>query len=116
MAKKTKYTATFSDGTILTRGTERTYSHAWARFYDGKMIESGFSARLDLAKKAAHTSLPTDREAAHKRKNKYRSFYAQQETLSWLKKHHGGSWDKYQESRQAILAKTRIEIVECKAL
>ena len=112
MAKKTKYTATFSDGTILTRGTDRTYSHAWACFYEGKMIASGFSARLDLAEKAAQTSLPTDHEAAYKRKNKYRSFYAQQATLKWLKEHHDGSWTKFQEHRQARLAKCRIEVVE----
>ena len=113
---KTKYTATLADGTILTRSTERTYSHAWAVFFEGKLIESGFSARLDLAEKAAAALLPTDHEAAFKRKNKYRSAYSQQATLKWLKEYHEGSWTKFQEHRKAQLAKCRIEIVECKAL
>jgi hypothetical protein len=114
MAKKTKYTATLADGTILTRSTERTYTHAWAIIWDGKELGcTGFSGTRELAEKAAQACMPTDHEAAHKRKNKYRSSYATQATLKWLKEYHEGSWAKYQESRQAMLARMRIEIVPC---
>jgi hypothetical protein len=114
MAKKIKYTSTLADGTVLTRSTERTYSHAWAVYCDGQLTQyTGFSGSKELAQKAAQACLPTDHEAAHKRKNKYRSSYATQATLKWLKEYHEGSWAKYQENRQAMLARMRIEIVPC---
>ena len=110
MAKKIKYTATLSDGTILTRSSERPYTHAWAIIWDGdKLGSSGFSGSRLLAEKAAAAERPTDCEAAFK---KYRNPYSKQETLKWLKQYHEGSWAKYQESRQAMLARLRIEIVE----
>jgi len=117
MAKKIKYTATLADGTVLTRSTERTYSHAWAIFFEGRLIESGFSARLDLAQKAAQALMPTDHEAAFKKKRRgsspFSAAYAVKSTLKWLKEYHEGSWAKYQENRQAMLARMRIEIVPC---
>jgi len=117
MAKKTKYTATFSDGTVLTRSTERAYSHAWARFCDGNLVESGFSARQELAEKAAQNSLPTDHEATFKKKRRGRSpftaAYEVKSTMKWLKEYHEGSWAKYQENRHALLARMRIEVVPC---
>lgn len=103
---KTFYRATFSNGMILTRGTERTYAHARVIFNDkDEVYASGFSGSLHLAEKAANQCLPTDHEAAFKKKNKYRSEYSRRETLRWLKEYH-------EEARAAQLAKLRVEIVE----
>jgi hypothetical protein len=109
MAKKTKYTATLADGTVLTRSTERTYSHAWAIIWDGKELGcTGFSGTRELAEKAAQACMPSDHQASFKRAH----LGAKRSTLKWLKEYHEGSWAKYQESRQAMLARMRIEIVE----
>jgi ribosomal protein S11 len=118
MAKKIKYTATLSDGTILTRSSERPYTHAWAIIWDGKELGcTGFSGSRELAEKAAQACMPTDHEAAFKKKRRgsspFSAAYAVKSTLKWLKEYHEGSWAKYQESRQAMLARMRIEIVPC---
>ena len=71
---KTFYRATFSNGMILTRGTERTYAHARVIFNDkDEVYASGFSGSRQLAKKAANQCLPTDHEAAFKKKRRGRS-------------------------------------------
>lgn len=109
---KTKYVVTFSNGKQMTRSSERTYTHVWAILNDkNEIYASGFCGSLDLAKKAVNQCLPTDHEAAFKKKNKYRSTYDRQSTLKWLKEYHEGSWAKYQDNRQAILATLRTEIV-----
>jgi hypothetical protein len=110
MAKKTKYTATLADGTVLTRSTERIYSHAWAIIWDSKELGStGFSGSRELAEKAAQACLPSDHQASFKRSHPGMKM----STLKWLKEQHGGSWEKYQEARQVMLARIRVEIVPC---
>lgn len=50
------YTATFTNGTEITRNSKRTYSHAYAVFnQDGKVVFdcSGFSGSKESATKAA---------------------------------------------------------------
>lgn len=112
---KTIYHAAFSVGAPIKRMTERRYTHAWAIFdSEDNTYAFGFCGSRELAEKAAAQCLPTDHEAAFKRKNKYRSEYSRRETLRWLKEYHEGSWAKYQESRAAQLARLRVEIVECK--
>jgi hypothetical protein len=63
MTKKIEYTATFSDGTVLTRKSHREYQAAWrwtgTRIEDGRVLsQDGFSATRELAAKAlrAHTN------------------------------------------------------------
>ena len=83
MAAKFKYTATFSDGTTVTRTSHRTYTHAWRVTYkptkvplssiksinqyrvewnasvDNGVIHSdtGFSSSADLAQRAARSAV-----------------------------------------------------------
>ncbi len=64
MTKRTTYTATFSDGTTITRSSHRTYTHAWLCHYryvaksgphKGETFENkvhGFSGSRALAQKA----------------------------------------------------------------
>lgn len=65
----TIYKATFTDGTVLTRNTKRTYSHAWLirgtykswQTGEPRPFEfSGFSGTLELARKQLAHELPTD--------------------------------------------------------
>ena len=56
----TRYTATFED-TVVTRNTERTYSHAWiVTNASGNVYAKGFSGDLAKAQTAAAASLPRD--------------------------------------------------------
>jgi hypothetical protein len=58
----TKYTATFADGTSITRSTKREYAVAWRATWtslDGSACtETGFSASAALAEKSARPSGP----------------------------------------------------------
>jgi len=59
---KTKYSATFSDGTVLTRSSDRTYTHAWRLIWTGGDLSKyagtkGFAASAELAHKAAAARL-----------------------------------------------------------
>ena len=49
------YTATLSDGTIIKRKSDNTYTHAWAvvEIATGVVRRKGFSCRADLARQAA---------------------------------------------------------------
>ena len=112
MAKK-NYKALLADGTELTRGTERTYTHAWAIYREGHLTRHiGFSGSKALAEKAAQACMPTDMEAEHKRamrKNPNLAKYLREH----LAKNFGGSWEVYRAWRQNIMAHIRIEIVPC---
>lgn len=44
------YTATFEDGTVMTRSSEREYSHAWRITRDGEEHAKGFSRTEKLAR------------------------------------------------------------------
>lgn len=55
----TKYIAQFSNGDIVTRNSEREYSHAYRlTAQNGDIYQQGFSARRELAEKAAHAAGP----------------------------------------------------------
>lgn len=59
------YTATFSTGETVTRGTRsRTYSHAWAIIAEGKIIRHGFAREERLAHAAAASEANGHREGA----------------------------------------------------
>lgn len=93
MAKRIKYTATFADGTTLTRTSDRKeYTHAWrvkgergpipaswTRDTSGDppegevCSEDGFATREDLAHKAANTALSVYTSPA---RGKYAMAYA----------------------------------------
>jgi len=49
-----KYSATFADGTTITRGTKRTYAVAWRATWTTtggiKMVQTGFSASASKVK------------------------------------------------------------------
>ncbi len=47
-----KLTATFKDGTVITRTTDRTYAVAYLVKANGKCVRSGFAASAALASKA----------------------------------------------------------------
>jgi hypothetical protein len=57
-----KYTATFADGTSITRKSARGYAVAWRATWinlDGRArVETGFSASAELAAKSARPGLP----------------------------------------------------------
>lgn len=57
-----KYTATFADGTSISRKSNRGYAVAWRAKWiniDGRACtETGFSASAELASKAATPGLP----------------------------------------------------------
>lgn len=57
-----KYTATFSDGSTITRNSHREYGFAWMSSWtrlDGKRVtETGFSNTADNAAKAAKPGMP----------------------------------------------------------
>ena len=112
MAKK-NYKALLADGTELTRGTERTYTHAWAIYHEGQLTRHiGFSGSKELAEKAARACMPTDMEAEHKRamrKNPNLAKYLREH----LAKNFGGSWETYRAQHAARLASIRIEIIPC---
>jgi hypothetical protein len=65
MTKKTSYAATFKDGTVITRKSHRTYTHAW--FVQGTEVwkdqaprlntEHGFSSSERLARQAASRAI-----------------------------------------------------------
>jgi hypothetical protein len=52
----TKYAATFADH-IVTRNSDREYSHAWLVTEDGRIYDRGFSKSKDLAEKAARAPI-----------------------------------------------------------
>ena len=58
----TKYTATFADGTTITRKTERAYAFAWRARWNllsGEPYElTGFSQTEENARKSARPYLP----------------------------------------------------------
>lgn len=59
---KTKYKATFTDGTEITRTTDRAYTHAWRLVWTGGDLAKyagtkGFAASAELAHKAASARL-----------------------------------------------------------
>jgi hypothetical protein len=52
---KTSYTATLSNGTVVTRKSERTYTHYWRVICQGdgfSYAQGGFAGSLDLARKS----------------------------------------------------------------
>jgi hypothetical protein len=57
-----KYTATFADGTTITRKSSHTYTSAWRATWtrlDGERVfDTGFSSSAELAAKAAKVGLP----------------------------------------------------------
>lgn len=57
MAKPIRYTATFADGSTITRASHRTYTHAWratfVRWDKSVGTKTGFAASLVLAGQAA---------------------------------------------------------------
>ena len=57
-----KYTATFADGTTITRKSNHSYSSAWRTTWttlEGKRVsDNGFSSSPELAAKAAKIPLP----------------------------------------------------------
>lgn len=53
----TLYTATFADH-IITRNSDREYTHAWIVTLDGKITDKGFAGSEALARKAAAATLP----------------------------------------------------------
>ena len=57
----TLYTATFADH-IITRNTDRAYSHAWivTNTAEGTVYAKGFASDLEKAQTAAAASLPRD--------------------------------------------------------
>ena len=60
--KKHTYSATFPDGTTVTRTTARGYTHAWRVLDDaGAVTSSGFAGSLQLAENAASRATYTDR-------------------------------------------------------
>ena len=51
---KTTYTATFADGTVISRKSDREYGFAWlVTTNDAESSASGFSASFELARKAS---------------------------------------------------------------
>lgn len=62
---KPKYSATFSDGAVLTRQTDRTYTAAWrvrCTYENGNVRQfDGFSATRALAMKAAASQVSSSR-------------------------------------------------------
>lgn len=53
----TKYTAQFADH-VITRNSDREYTHAWVVTDNGIIIYKGFSGSADLAHKAAAATMP----------------------------------------------------------
>jgi hypothetical protein len=59
MARKFYYEARFSDGSVITRATERVYTHAYKVTYatqSGQRTMSGFSGSKELAEKATRSA------------------------------------------------------------
>lgn len=58
----TKYTATFADGTVITRKSARGYAVAWRATWDEKdgqrLSETGFSVSKENAEQSAKPYLP----------------------------------------------------------
>jgi hypothetical protein len=48
-----KYRATFADGTVKTRKTDRTYTHAWKVIHGRGGVTIGYSGSAELARQAA---------------------------------------------------------------
>ena len=66
----TKYIATFADF-VISRKSDREYTHAWIVFTDAGICDRGFSGSVDLAYKAAAATTP--RCISDKDKANYRS-------------------------------------------
>ncbi len=65
-----KLTATFSDGTTITRKTDRAYTHAWIcrHTWDGNQeyLSKGFSGSAALAhKELSYRTKPNPRRVVH---------------------------------------------------
>jgi hypothetical protein len=53
---KTNYSATFADGSTITRKSHRVYTHAWQAEWQSRGIKfalTGFAGSAELARKAA---------------------------------------------------------------
>lgn len=112
MAKKTKYAATMADGTVLTRSSERPYTHAWAVYYAGErsFIHTGFSSSKDLAEKAARACFPSDAESQYKRAKRNPGLRA--DLLRYMKEGFG-SWEAYREWFAKRVSNFTFEVVPC---
>jgi hypothetical protein len=73
----TKFAATFSNGQIITRNSDRAYAFAWAfiRISDEKVVKSGFSADRANAAKSAQATLRSPVSARDKKNPPLRRYH-----------------------------------------
>lgn len=116
---KTKLTATFSNGRTITRGTKRTYSHAWQVVRPGGGGATGFARTYALARAAADSYANTwvaDAERICAMKGATGGRGRRMVTPEWIKWAKGviaenGGKDAYLAKVRAERAATTVEIV-----
>lgn len=73
---KTKYTATFANGDVLTRSSDRVYTYAWRITASHESYEPytmrGFAATEGLARRAANACRPAKFNKAKRRTMAYK--------------------------------------------
>jgi hypothetical protein len=106
----TCFTATFENGTTLTRNSDRHYAFAWAIFEtDGRVYKSGFSADCANAQKAVEANMPrflSVRDRKHPAIRRHLAKLAKEQGFACIDALHA-HWDAETAARRAAL---RIEI------
>jgi hypothetical protein len=69
MAQKTSYRATFADGTVITRNSDRVYTHAYRTVFGAKPVRGGISNETHV-----QTGFAASYEKAGKATSAYSSY------------------------------------------